>query len=265
MLGLDDRIAALGDGHALLLVLAVAILLGLRHATDPDHLAAVSMLIASERGDGVRRAGLLGIAWGLGHATTLVACGVPIVIAGAYLPDWSRQGAEALIGLVIMLLAVRLLLRWRRGRFHVHAHRHGAVEHRHLHTHDTPAHDAHDHAPHDAATIHHHDHAPDRVLGRSPLQAYGIGMVHGVGGSAGIGILLIAGIGDHALALTALVLFAVATAVSMSLLSSSLGFVLTRGRAAQPALGLAPALGMLSLAFGAWYTLGAFDVVRYAF
>jgi ABC-type nickel/cobalt efflux system permease component RcnA len=252
MLGIDDRIVALGDGHALLLVLAVALLLGLRHATDPDHLAAVSMLIASGRDDGVRRAGVLGIGWGLGHATTLVACGVPIVVGGAYLPGWARHGAEALIGLVIMVLAARLLLRWRRGHFHVHAHRHGDLEHRHLH-------------PHEAAAGHDHDHAPDPILGRSPVQAYGIGLVHGIGGSAGIGILLIAGIRDEAAALTALVLFALATALSMWILSCSLGFLLTRGRAVRRALALAPALGAFSLAFGAWYTLGAFDIVRYAF
>jgi high-affinity nickel permease len=93
MFGLDDKVAGLADGHTLLLVVAVALLLGLRHATDPDHLAAVSTLIASERDDGTRRAGVLGLAWGLSHATTLILCGVPIVIAGAYLPAWARARA----------------------------------------------------------------------------------------------------------------------------------------------------------------------------
>jgi ABC-type nickel/cobalt efflux system permease component RcnA len=251
MFGLDDRIAALGDGHALLLVIAVAILLGLRHATDPDHLAAVSVLIAADRRDGVRRAGSLGLAWGLGHATTLTACGVPIVLAGAYLPGWARHGAEVVIGLMIMFLAVRLLLRWRRGQFHVHAHRHDGVEHRHLH-------------PHASTATHDHEHEPGPVLGRSPLQAYGIGAVHGIGGSAGIGILLLAGIGNRTVALSALALFAFATAVSMWILSCSLGFALTRKRALRRALALAPALGTCSLAFGVWYTLGALGVVHYA-
>jgi ABC-type nickel/cobalt efflux system permease component RcnA len=252
MPGLDGRIAALGDGHTLLLVLAVALLLGLRHATDPDHLTAVSVLIASEHEDPVRRAGTLGLAWGLGHATTLLASGIPIVIAGAYLPGWAQRTAEVLVGVLITLLALRLLVRWRRGRFHVHAHRHGRIEHRHLH-------------PHGIGAAHDHEHVPDRVLGRSPLQAYGIGMVHGVGGSAGIGILLLAGIPDHALALAALLLLALATALSMCLLSCSLGLALTRGRVVRRALALAPALGTLSLAFGVWYTLGALELVRYAF
>jgi ABC-type nickel/cobalt efflux system permease component RcnA len=260
MPGLDGRIAALGDGHTLLLVLAVALLLGLRHATDPDHLTAVSVLIASEHEDPVRRAGTLGLAWGLGHATTLLASGIPIVIAGAYLPGWAQRTAEVLVGVLITLLALRLLVRWRRGRFHVHAHRHGRIEHRHLHPHGIGA--AHDHVH---VPEHDHEHVPDRVLGRSPLQAYGIGMVHGVGGSAGIGILLLAGIPDHALALAALLLLALATALSMCLLSCSLGLALTRGRVVRRALALAPALGTLSLAFGVWYTLGALELVRYAF
>jgi ABC-type nickel/cobalt efflux system permease component RcnA len=247
---LDDRIAALGDGHALLLVLAVALLLGLRHATDPDHLTAVSVLIASDREDSTRRAGWLGLAWGAGHATTLIACGAPIVLAGAYLPAAVQRSAEVLIGLLIMLLALRLLARWRRGGFHAHMHRHGDVEHRHLH-------------PHGDGASHDHEHAPEPVLGRSPLQAYGIGLVHGLGGSAGIGILLLAGIADRSLALGALGLFALATAASMWLLSIGFGLALTRGHNARRALKLAPALGTLSLVFGAWYTLGALELVRY--
>jgi ABC-type nickel/cobalt efflux system permease component RcnA len=246
--GLDDSIAGLGDGHTLLVVLAVALLLGLRHATDPDHLAAVSTLIASEGQDGVRRAGSLGLAWGFGHATTLFACGLPIVLAAAYLPERVRQAAEVTVGVVIMVLALRLLVRWRRGRFHAHVHRHGGVEHRHLHPHG-------EHAGHD------HEHAPEPVLGRSPLQAYGIGLVHGVGGSAGIGVLLLAGIADRAVAVLALVLFALATAFSMWLLSCAFGFVLTRGVVVGRVLALAPALGAASLAFGLWYTLAALDIV----
>src|SRR5688500_2832103 len=128
----------------LALALAVALGLGLRHASDPDHLAAVSTLIASEPEDGTRRAGRLGLAWGLGHATTLAVFGLPIVLFQSYLPDAAQRAAEALVGLMIMLLAVRLLLRWRRGHFHAHAHRHDDTEHRHLHPHESPG--AHDHA-----------------------------------------------------------------------------------------------------------------------
>ena len=75
MFGLDEWIASLGGNGAM--ALAVAVLLGLRHATDPDHLTAVSALVLSDQRDGARRAGALGLAWGLGHATTLLAVRAP--------------------------------------------------------------------------------------------------------------------------------------------------------------------------------------------
>jgi hypothetical protein len=223
MLGLDDKIAALGTGDAFLLVVLVAILLGLRHATDPDHLTAVTTLIASDDRHSTRSAARLGGAWGLGHATSLVAFGVPIVLFRSYLPAAVQEAAEVAVGVVIMALAMRLLLRsGRRGR----------------HQHVRPA--------------------------RSPLQAYGIGLVHGMGGSAGVGILLLAGIPDRPVALVALVLFAACTAVSMAVASTTFGYTLSRGPVLARFGTVAPALGALSLAFGAWYALGALHAVPYA-
>ena len=87
MFGLDDHIAALSHGGSILIVLLVATLLGLRHATDPDHLAAVTTLMASGRENARRRAAALGAWWGLGHALTLVVFGVPILLFEAYLPE----------------------------------------------------------------------------------------------------------------------------------------------------------------------------------
>jgi high-affinity nickel permease len=78
MFGLDKTIAHLSSGTALLLVAGVAILLGLRHATDPDHLAAVTTLIASKRKQTARLAAQLGLSWGLGHATSLFAFGLSL-------------------------------------------------------------------------------------------------------------------------------------------------------------------------------------------
>jgi ABC-type nickel/cobalt efflux system permease component RcnA len=235
----------------LALVLAVALGLGLRHASDPDHLAAVSMLIASEPEDGTRRAGRLGLAWGLGHATTLALFGLPIVLFHAYLPDAAQRGAEALVGLVIMFLAARLLVRWRRGHFHAHAHRHGDTEHRHLHPHGMHR------ARHD------HAHEPEARLGRSPAQAFGIGLVHGMGGSAGVGVLLLATIPGQAEAVAALIVFALGTAVSMAALSSAFGYAITRGPVLRRVLAFAPAMGVVTLAFGGWYALGAVGAVPY--
>src|SRR5258705_7353092 len=115
MFGLDERIAAFSDGASIWIVLAVAVLLGLRHATDPDHLVAVTTLVAGGREGAARRAGELGLAWGVGHAVTLLAFGVPVLLLGRVLPQGVQQAAETAIGLVIVYLAVRVLVRWRTG------------------------------------------------------------------------------------------------------------------------------------------------------
>ena len=152
-------------------MIAVAILLGLRHATDPDHLAAVTTLLASTERR-ARDAAKLGLAWGAGHALTLFALGVPIVLYRAYLPETVQRAAETAIGFLIAGLAVWLLVRWRRGAFHAHRAR------------------------------------PRRPLARAPALALDrrrtstpgagrrsapspIGLLHGIGGSAGVGILLV--------------------------------------------------------------------------
>jgi hypothetical protein len=228
MFGLDDKIASLGTGEAFVLVALIAVLLGLRHATDPDHLTAVTTLIAGDGGHDHRKARSLGLVWGLGHATTLFVFGLPIVLAKSYLPEPVQQGAETAVGILIIGLALRLLVRWRHGAFR------GGPGHTHEH-------------------------------GRTPLQAYGIGLIHGMGGSAGVGVLLLAAIPDRAEATVALALFAAFTAVSMALASSTFGYALTRGPVLERFATVAPALGMLSLAFGVWYSLGATGAVPYLF
>jgi ABC-type nickel/cobalt efflux system permease component RcnA len=244
--GLDGWIAGLSDGTTVFVVALVAIVLGLRHATDPDHLAAVATLIAGTSERATQLAARLGLAWGLGHAISLFAFGVPIVLFKAYLPERVEQGAETAVGVLIAGLAVWLLVRWRRGLFHVHVHAHDRL-HAHGHTHDADRH------PHGSTPA------------RRPLQAFGIGLVHGAGGSAGVGVLLLASIHDHLLAVGALALFAFCTALSMALLSTGFGRALSSQPMRTSFDRLAPALGVLSLAFGAWYTLGALDVAPYFF
>jgi high-affinity nickel permease len=228
MFGLDGWIAHFSDGATVFLVVGVAILLGLRHASDPDHLAAVTTLITSGRERTKRAAARLGLVWGIGHATSLFVFGLPIVLFKAYLPEPVQKGAETTVGLIIVALAIWLLVRWRRGQFHAHPHP--------------------------------HVHA---VQARSPLQAYVIGLVHGMGGSAGVGVLLLAAIHDRAIAVVALALFAACTALSMAALST--GFGLTLGsEAARRSFGrIVPALGAASLLFGVWYALGALAVAPY--
>lgn len=252
MLGLDQHIASLGTGASLALALAVAVLLGLRHATDPDHLTALATLVlADDDRDGGRRAGRLGLAWGLGHATTLVLLGLPVVMLHRFLPDAAQRGAEVAVGAVIVALAIRLLVRWRHGHLHVHPHEHDGVRHAHPHVHERGPRGAHGHAHR------HHEHPHADALGRTPTAAYGIGLIHGAGGSAGVGILLIGAMPDHAVAAVALVLFAGATAISMALVSSAWGHALSRGAVAGLLSRLAPAFGAASLAFGVWYGLVA--------
>jgi high-affinity nickel permease len=249
MFGLDDRIASFSNGTTMLVVIAVAVLLGLRHASDPDHVAAVSTLVASGKERGARLAGVLGFSWGLGHATSLFAFGLPIVLFRAYLPGAVLTVAETIIGGLIVGLAVWLLVRWRRGVFHPHVHEHDSDRHVHVHT----------HAPGRA----HPHRSPIRT--RSPLTAYAIGVVHGMGGSAGVGILLLASIQNHALAVAALAVFAVFTAVSMGLVSMCLGRTLSTSAVRRSFNRLAPVLGAVSLAFGVWYALGALSLAPYYF
>lgn len=256
MFGLDEQIATLAHGGGLVLVLLVGILLGLRHATDPDHLTAVSTLVLADERLGARRASVLGISWGLGHATTLLAFGLPIVLFGRYLPDAWQRAAEMAVGLIIMALAVRLLVRWRRGYLHAHPHAHGGLRHAHPHVHE------HRHA--EQPTIaHRHHHGED--LARSPRTAFAIGLVHGMGGSAGVGVLLLSAISDRAYAVAALIVLTGATAVSMAAVSLAFGRALGGTASERRLETVTPVLGVVSLLFGVWYTLGAAGAVAYVF
>jgi High-affinity nickel-transport protein len=229
MFGLDDLIASHSDGAAVWLVVFVAILLGLRHATDPDHLAAVTTLVAGARERAARSAARLGAAWGAGHATTLFAFGVPILLVDRYLPERAQQAAETAIAFVIAYLAVRLLLRWRQGVYRLQA------QHSHPHR------------------------------GRTALSAFGIGLVHGMGGSAGVGVLLVASIDSQALGVVALALLAVFTAVSMTALTTGLGLALATRPMSSSFGALAPGLGLASFAFACWYGAAAWALAPYPF
>ncbi|MGH3083726.1 MAG: hypothetical protein ACRDNP_06625 [Gaiellaceae bacterium] len=213
---LDERLASVSDGASLVIVLAVAALLGLRHATDPDHLAAVTTLVAGDEEPAAPRAGALGLAWGLGHGATLVGFGLPVIFLNGALPHHVQQAAETAIGLAIVYLAIRLLVRWRGAlRFHPHPQAHGA---------------------------------------RTRWGAFAIGLLHGVGGSAGIGVLVLASARSTSLAVASLLVLAVITAMSMSLLSRGLGSMLVSGPVQATFGAAAPALGAASLTFGIWYT-----------
>ena len=185
----------------------------------------MTTLVAGGRERAARRAGALGLAWGLGHATTLFALGLPVLLLDSVLPQPVQQAAETAIGFVIVYLALRLLVRWRRGelRFHAHPHAHGA---------------------------------------RTRRGAFAIGIVHGVGGSAGVGVLVLASVSSTGPAVISLGLLAVFSVVSMSVMSSGFGWMLaSRPRASLGAV--APAMGGASLLFGVWYATAAWSLAPY--
>lgn len=241
--------AGLGGG-SVLLGLAAALLLGIRHASDPDHVTALSTLVFADRADARRRAGYLGLAWGAGHATTLFIFGLPVVFFGQWLPEPVTRGAEFAVGLLIVALAVRLLIRWRRGYLHVHVHVHDEVRHSHPHMHEHAA-----DGEHSERSAHAHRHPAS--LGRSPREAFGIGLVHGIGGSAGAGVLLIAAASSPAVGTLALVVYAAGTAVSMGLVSAFVGHGLATGAIGRRLEPLVPVIGVASMLFGIWYAAGA--------
>jgi high-affinity nickel permease len=233
MFGLDDWIAGFSDGASVAIVLLVGVLLGLRHATDPDHIAAMTTLVASGRERAVRSAASLGAWWGIGHGVTLVAFGVPILLAERFVPDRVQQGAETAVAALIVFLAIRLLVRWRHGYFDLHAHPHSEREHRHA--------------------------------VRTPFGALGIGLVHGIGGSAGVGLLLLASIPSETVAVTSLLLLALFTAVSMAVVTAGFGRTLSARPVAAASNVVVPVLGAASLAFGVWYAAAAWSLAAYPF
>jgi hypothetical protein len=233
MFGLDDWIAGFSEGASVAVVLLVGVLLGLRHATDPDHLAAMTTLVASGRDRAARSAASLGAWWGIGHGITLVLLGIPILLAERFVPERVQQAAETAVAALIVFLAIRLLVRWRHGYFDLHAHPHPDREHRH------------------------------QV--RTPLGALGIGLVHGIGGSAGVGILLLATIPSETVAVASLLLLALFTAVSMSIVTVGFGLTLSTRPIASAANAVVPALGATSLVFGLWYAAAAWSLAWYPF
>jgi hypothetical protein len=210
----------IGDG-GLTGPLALALFLGWRHALDADHLAAVSQIVLHEGGASARRSGLVGLSWGVGHALTLCAIGLPAVLWGQRLPEEVRVGSEVAIGVLLIALAVRLLP-------------HRSILQRRVLT--------------------RHTHGPSGPRSRST--AFCIGLVHGVGGSAAAGVLAVATVTGPA-ALAVLLLFSATTAASMATGAMTLGLVLGRKGAATALEAVLPLVAGAGVAFGLWYVWGA--------
>src|SRR5256886_421403 len=150
----------------------LGLLLGLRHAFEPDHLAAVSTL-ATRQGR-LRDACRLGLAWALGHTASLGAVALLIIAGGLRLPARLAPAAELLVALLLIVLGGTVIWRYARGRWHLHVHAHDGGPHLHLHSH-----------AHGAA----HEHLHPRGDARRSL---GFGLLHRLAGSAAILVLLLA-------------------------------------------------------------------------
>ena len=203
---------------ALLAPAGLGLLLGLRHAFEPDHLAAVSTLATRQGrlGDACR----LGLAWALGHAASLGAVALLIIAGGLHLPARLAPAADLLVALLLIALGGTVIWRYARGRWHLHLHTHDegpGGPHLHLHSH-----------AHGAA----HEHAHPRGDARRSL---GFGLLHGLAGSAAILVLLIAAAPSRAAQLAYFLAFAVGTMIGMLGVSLSLAAIvrLASGRGAQ--------------------------------
>lgn len=161
------------------LFLATALLLGMRHALEPDHLVAVSTLVAEERR--LWPAARLGLVWGLGHQLPLMVLGVPVLLLRLQLPATLEHAVDLAVGLILVLLGLRVVWRLRTERVHQHRHEHNGHSHVHFHTHqDSPGHRHHGH-------LH-----PMPGRDRQGWITFGVGLVHGFGGSGAIVVLALA-------------------------------------------------------------------------
>jgi hypothetical protein len=239
---LDSVLTSLFDGAPLLVALGIAALLGLRHASDPDHLVAVTSLVAAEEGD-TRSAARLGAWWGAGHAGALLALGVPLIALKSELPHWVELGAERAIGVVILALAARVIVKWARGDYRASAHAHGD---------DLPDHhSSRRHLRHGGGATHRH------VRVRTNGQAAAIGLMHGLAGTGAVTVLLIAALPTRLEAMFALAVFAPMSLASMAMCTAAFAWVLTRPLV-EPLYRavVIPALGLFGMAFGIWYAGG---------
>src|SRR3989449_5457791 len=177
----------------------LGLLLGLRHAFEPDHLAAVSTL-ATRQGrllDACR----LGLAWALGHTASVGAVVGAIILFGLRLPDRLWPAADLLVALLLIGLGGSVILRYARGRWHLHVHSHAGAPHLHLHSH------VHSHAQ---GTLHEHAHPQGDA--RRSLR---FGLLHGLAGSAAILVLLVAAAPTRAAQFAYFLSFAAGTMIGM--------------------------------------------------
>ena len=250
-----------------LAILAIGFFLGMRHATDPDHVIAVSTIVSRERS--IPKAGLIGILWGCGHTLTIATVGSAIILFGVVIPPRAGLTMEFSVGLMLIFLGVLNLtgaMKWLSEKFSP-SHPRVKGTHAHLHEHDRHLH-FHWHS-HSAAKEHHADSLPaprwftmsETKGSRSPLARLGlfhalrpllVGIVHGLAGSAAVALLVLSTIRDPKWALLYLFIFGVGTIAGMMLITAALAlpFSFAGHRSAWLNRSLVLGSGVLSLCFG---------------
>lgn len=257
-----DRTGAI---MTLLSILFLGFFLGMRHATDSDHVVAVTTIVSRQREVGT--AALTGIFWGIGHSITLLVLGGTIILFGVVIPKRLGMGLEFCVALMLILLGWLNLRAFRRSmdsvspneHVHEHIHRHGDFVHSHPHGHDP---ENHGHTEGEVPTA-----RLDRRFGGSRfyriLRPFIVGIVHGLAGSAAVALLVLPVISDPLWALFYLLIFGVGTIAGMMLITAAIAAPITysanRFRLFNHYVGAAA--GMLSLIFGLFlfYQIGFVD------
>jgi hypothetical protein len=245
------------------LILGFGFFLGMRHATDPDHVVAVSTIVSRERS--IPRAGWIGILWGVGHTITILIVGAAIILFGLAIPARLGLALEFSVALMLILLGVLNLtgaMRWISHKLspthpspadsknggHSHIHFHGAHLHAHPHSHAVGG-------DHHASEVDppHWLLAPFVQLGWfHSLRPLLIGIVHGLAGSAAVALLVLGTIRQPRWAIFYLLIFGLGTIVGMMLMTLVFAVPLTTAgnRFSWVNGSTVTATGLLSVAFG---------------
>ncbi len=206
-------------------VLALGLLLGVRHAFDPDHLVAVTTIASEYRNP--LRAIWIGVSWGLGHTTTLLLVGLLLLLLRLSLPEGLVFLFEFLVGMVLIVLGVQTFWGLRRRRVHAHPH-HKTEPHTHFHTHgQTQEHGHHNHRPRASlgqlliAGVIPGEHLTAPTTNRPffRVKSYLVGTVHGLAGSAALMLLVLASLKSTLTGVLYILIFGLGSVVSMGLIS----------------------------------------------
>jgi high-affinity nickel-transport protein len=236
-------------------ILAVGFFLGMRHATDPDHVIAVTTIVSNQRNKA--RAALIGAFWGVGHTLTIFVVGTGIILFNLVIPVRVGLSMEFSVAVMLIILGLVNVAGFVRSmpRGSVHTTNENHVVHSHSHSHGDYTHDhSHTHQPEG------HSHPPlawmDRIMGTSNLYQYlrpfVVGLVHGLAGSAAVALLVLTTIRNYHWAIAYLLIFGVGTIAGMMLITMSLASAFTMVSAGREKFSrrLAFASGLLSLGFG---------------